>query len=57
MKERILKVFLVDEDQLSALRLLQSQLHAGTDHERDYGHRLWRILNDIEAQSREEPTK
>lgn len=40
--------FLIDEDDMRKLREIQSQLHNGTDRERDYGHRLWLILNRAE---------
>ena len=40
---------MVDPDDVAKLRRLSSQLHGGTDRERDYGHRLWLIVNKIEA--------
>ena len=43
-----MKGFLFDEDQFKKLRKLQSQLHGGTDRERDYGHRLWLVCNEVE---------
>lgn len=35
----------LDTDQFEKLRRLQTELHNGTDRERDYGHRLWLALN------------
>ena len=41
---------MIDEDSafeaedMAKLRKLASELHGGTDRERDYGHRLWLIL-------------
>ena len=43
-----MKGFFFDEDQFKKLRKLQSQLHGGTDSERDYGHRLWLVCNEVE---------
>ena len=43
-----MRVYLVDEYQLRKLRELMLQLQGGSDRERDYGHRLWLLLNDIE---------
>ena len=43
-----MKGFFFDEDQFKKLRKLQSQLHGGTDRERDYGHRLWLVCNEVE---------
>jgi hypothetical protein len=40
---------MVDPDDVAKLRRLSEQLHGGTDRERDYGHRLWLIINKIEA--------
>jgi hypothetical protein len=40
---------MVDPDDVAKLRKLSAQLHGGTDRERDYGHRLWLIVNKIEA--------
>ena len=39
------EAFALDADDMAKLRVLQAQLHGGTDRERDYGHRLWLILN------------
>ena len=46
-----MKGFFFDEDQFKKLRKLQSQLHGGTDRERDYGHRLWLVCNEVELLS------
>jgi len=46
-----MKGFFFDEDQFKKLRKLQSQLHGGTDRERDYGHRLWLVCNEVEQLS------
>ena len=43
-----MKGFLFDEDQFKKLRTLHAQLHGGTDRERDYGHRLWLVCNEVE---------
>jgi hypothetical protein len=37
--------YLIDYDEMGKLRDIQEQLHSGTDRERDFGHRLWLILN------------
>jgi hypothetical protein len=37
--------YLLDEDDMRKLRIIQHQLHGGTDRERDYGHRLWLLLD------------
>lgn len=39
------KVMLLEEDAVEKLRKLQQDLHAGSDRERDFGHRLWLVLN------------
>lgn len=44
------KYYLVDEDQLRKLRALYTALHGGTDRERDYGHRLWLVVEEIRNQ-------
>ena len=36
--------YALDVDQMAKLRKLASELHGGTDRERDYGHRLWLLL-------------
>jgi hypothetical protein len=40
---------MVDPDDVAKLRRLSSQLHGGTDRERDYGHRLLLIVETIES--------
>jgi hypothetical protein len=42
-----MKAYLIDEDTLDKLGQLYKDLHGGTDRERDYGHRLWRICAEI----------
>lgn len=42
------KILLIDEHTFAKMRQLQHDLHAGTDRERDFGHRLWLMLNNIE---------
>ena len=42
--------YAIDADDFKRLRKIERELHAGTDRERDFGHRLWLILNDIEGQ-------
>lgn len=41
-----MKTMLLDEDAVEKLRKLAAELQAGTDRERDYGHRLWLVLKD-----------
>ena len=52
-----MKAYLLDEDQLAKLRALSEQLHNGTGRERDYGHRLWLVLGEIEKQPFEEEAR
>jgi hypothetical protein len=40
---------MVDPEDVAKLRRLSSQLHGGTDRERDYGHRLLLIVRTIES--------
>lgn len=49
-----MKTYLVDTDQLAKLRLLADQLQAGSDKERDYGHRLWQLVEQVQAQEYED---
>lgn len=42
--------YVVEGDQLSKLQRIASELQGGTDRERDYGHRLWLILNAVKEQ-------
>lgn len=39
-------VYMLCEEDFAKLRELQAQLDNGTDRERDYGHRLWLVLNN-----------
>lgn len=39
------KVMLLEEEAVAKLRKLQQDLYAGSDRERDFGHRLWLVLN------------
>lgn len=43
-------VYLVDEDQLRAMRVIAEKLMSGSDAERDQGHRLWLLVNQIKDQ-------
>ena len=40
----------LDENQFAKLKRLASELHGGSDRERDYGHRLWLIVLELESQ-------
>lgn len=40
--------YLIEPDDMRKLREIEQQLHGGTDHERDLGHRIWLILNKAE---------
>lgn len=42
-----MKFYMIDEDQFAKLERMHIQLHGGTDRERDYGHRLWLLCNQI----------
>ena len=42
-----MKVYLMDEEQMDVLQMLQKQLHSGTDRERDRGHILWLLCNEL----------
>lgn len=42
-----MKAYLIDEDQLAKLKRLYTELHSGSDRERDYGHRLWLVCAEI----------
>ena len=44
-----MKTFLMDEEHMDVLRTLEKQLHSGTDRERDYGHILWLLCNELES--------
>ena len=46
--------FLIEPDAMEKLRQIQAQLHAGTDRERDYGHRIWLVLNRAEPVSKDQ---
>lgn len=41
-------IYSMDYDSYMKLRSLSSQMHGGTDRERDYGHKLWLILDRLE---------
>lgn len=47
-QENNIKTYLLDEDTLAKLKALHRALHGGTDRERDFGHKLWLLCNDIE---------
>jgi len=40
--------YIIDADDFIQLRALQSTLHAGSDDERDIGHKIWCALNIAE---------
>ena len=42
-----LKTYLLDEDTLAKLEALHRALQGGTDRERDFGHKLWLLCNEI----------
>lgn len=42
--------YLIDEEQLRRLREIAARLQGGNDRERDEGHRLWLLVNDIAGQ-------
>ena len=42
----------VDADDVRKLREISAGLHMGTDRERDYGHRLWLVLDNLIAPTR-----
>jgi hypothetical protein len=42
-------IYTMTEDEMRRLRALSSQLHGGSDRERDVGHRLWLVIGQIEA--------
>ena len=46
-----MKIFLIDEDQLERLKQIASRLHGGSDKERDEGHKLWLLIEQIKGQS------
>lgn len=39
-------IYAIEGEQLNKLWRLQQQLHNGTMQERDYGHKLWLVLNE-----------
>jgi hypothetical protein len=42
--------FIIDADQLNKLTLIAARLQSGTDRERDEGHKLWLLINQIKDQ-------
>jgi hypothetical protein len=44
------KLYYIEQGQLDKLRTLSDQLHGGSDRERDYGHRLWLVLGEVQSQ-------
>lgn len=42
------KLYLINGETLQQLQKICSQLHGGTDRERDYGHRMWLMLDRFE---------
>lgn len=45
-KHRVLG-YLVEPDDVVKLTVISNQLHAGSDRERDLGHRLWLLINNL----------
>ena len=39
----------ITKEQLRRLREISDYLHAGSDGERDIGHRIWLILSEVEG--------
>jgi len=44
-------VFVLDDDQIRNLWAIAERLQGGNDKERDEGHRLWVILNQVKTQT------
>ena len=44
------KIYLIEQDQLDRLYAISAALHSLSDRERDFGHKLWLVCNDIKAQ-------
>lgn len=44
------KIYLIEQDQLDRLYAISAALHSLSDRERDLGHKLWLVCNDIKAQ-------
>jgi hypothetical protein len=42
-----MKTYRLDEDTLSKLLSISTQLHGGSDRERDYGHRVWLAIKEF----------
>lgn len=42
-------MFLLDDAAVAKLKRVANELHGGTDRERDYGHRLWLVLQSLEV--------
>ena len=49
-----MKVFLIDEDQITKLRAIEQRLHSGSDAMRDEGHKLWLVLKEVVMQETDE---
>jgi len=39
--------YLMEAHLMERLQQISTGLHGGTDRERDYGHRLWLIINEL----------
>ena len=39
--------YLMEAHLMECLQQISTNLHGGTDRERDYGHRLWLIINEL----------
>lgn len=44
------KIYLIEQDQLDRLYAISAALHSRSDRERDFGHKLWLVCNDIKEQ-------
>lgn len=41
--------YLIEPDALKKLRKIADELQAGSDKERDIGHRIWLLVNNTQA--------
>lgn len=42
-----MKIYIMDDDTYGRLSAITAALHSGTDRERDYGHKIWLILDSM----------
>ena len=47
-------IYAIEKEQLEAIRAIADKLHAGSDKERDLGHKLWSIISQVENQKIED---